>query len=202
MEYSTFQIIILLDDTLNINKKRCLAKEIRHFIEKSTKKINIRYEETRKLAYPIDGHDKAWFIAMQIKLKSIGSNKRIKEIQEKLNTYEEIIKFDIVQKDKEDELIENNNEIYIVYEFDYGDISHAIEPNVTLFDCYTTREKAVEKAMELLNESSEEFFIEADFKDIENPFEIHNVVELYREKEQDEQESCVYCICIEKIKLI
>ena len=78
--YILFQIIILIDDTLNITKKRSITKEIKHFIEKTTRKINIKYEETRSLAYKIDEHDKAWFIAMQIKLKSIGANKRIKEI--------------------------------------------------------------------------------------------------------------------------
>ena len=202
MEYSIFQIIILIDDTLNITKKRSITKEIKHFIEKTTRKINIKYEETRSLEYKIDEHDKAWFIAMQIKLKSIGANKRIKEIQEKLNTYEEIIKFDIVQKDKEKELVENNNEIYIVYEFDYGDISHAREPDITIFDGYSNREKAVNKAIELLQEGLENYYVEADLADEKNPFENHDVVELYDKKERDEQESCVYCICIEKIKLI
>ena len=74
-----------------------IIKEIRRFIEKCAGRINIKYEETRNLAYNIEEHTNAWFVAIQIKMKTIGANKRIKKIEEKLNTYEEIIDFKIVQ---------------------------------------------------------------------------------------------------------
>ena len=95
MEYTTYQIIVLLDNSLSLNRKRNIIKEIRRFIEKYAGRINIKYEETRNLAYSIEEHTNAWFVAIQIKMKNIGSNKRIKQIEEKLNTYEEIIDFKI-----------------------------------------------------------------------------------------------------------
>ena len=101
MDYTIYQIIILIDDTLNKNKKIAIVKEIKNFIEKRSKEIVIQNKSTRALAYKIKEHEKAWFITLQMKLKEIGSIKRIKEIEEKLNTYEEIIQFKIVETNKE-----------------------------------------------------------------------------------------------------
>ena len=101
MDYTIYQIIILIDNNLNKKKKKAIIKKIKNFIEKRSKEIVIQNKSTRALAYKIKEHEKAWFIALQMKLKEIGSIKRIKEIEEKLNTYEEIIQFKIVETNKE-----------------------------------------------------------------------------------------------------
>jgi len=201
MDYTTYQIIVLLDNSLSLNRKRNITKEIRRFIEKSAGRINIKYEETRDLAYNIEEHTNAWFLAIQIKMKTIGANKRIKKIEEKLNTYEEIIDFKIVQCCKTINNVSNENKIYVVYEFDYGNIDEGIESNVTIFEGYKTRDKAVEKANELLQEGLEKYFIDSCLEDSENPFKNHDEVHLYEKETADEQENSVYYIKIEKINL-
>lgn len=201
MNYITYQIIILLDDALESGIKGNIVKEIKSSIEKFTKRITIKYEGRRNLAYPIGEHEKAWLAAIQINLREVGSNKRIREIKEKLNTYEEIISFKIVEKTKKNDNNNNDDEIYIVYEFDYGDISQGTEPNVTIFDGYDTREGAEEKANELLQEGLENYFIESYLSDIDNPFKNNNEVHLYETELENEQENSVYYIKIEKINL-
>lgn len=201
MEYTTYQIIVLLDNSLSLNRKRNIIKEIRRFIEKCAGRINIKYEETRNLAYSIEEHTNAWFVAIQIKMKNIGSNKRIKQIEEKLNTYEEIIDFKIIQCSKATNNINNDNKIYIVYEFDYGNIGEGIEPNITIFNGYQTREKAIEKANELLQEGLEKYYIDSCLVDKDNPFKNNDEVHLYEKEEVEEQESSIYYIKIEKINL-
>lgn len=201
MEYTTYQIIVLLDNSLCLNRKRNITKEIRRFIEKCAGRINIKYEETRDLAYNIEEHTNAWFVAIQIKMKTIGANKRIKKIEEKLNTYEEIIDFKIVQCCKAINNINNENKIYVVYEFDYGNIDEGIEPNVTIFDGCKTRDKAIEKANELLQEGLEKYFIDSFLADCDNPFKNHDEVHLYEKESAEEQESSIYYIKIEKINL-
>lgn len=201
MEYTTYQIIVLLDNSLSLNRKRNIIKEIRRFIEKCAGRINIKYEETRNLAYSIEEHTNAWFVAIQIKMKNIGSNKRIKQIEEKLNTYEEIIDFKIIQCSKATNNINNDNKIYIVYEFDYGNINEGIEPNITIFNGYQTREKAIEKANELLQEGLEKYYIDSCLVDKDNPFKNNDEVHLYEKEDAEEQESSIYYIKIEKISL-
>ena len=201
MEYTTYQIIVLLDNSLSLNRKRNIIKEIRRFIEKCAGRINIKYEETRNLAYSIEEHTNAWFVAIQIKMKNIGSNKRIKQIEEKLNTYEEIIDFKIIQCSKATNNINNDNKIYIVYEFDYGNINEGIEPNITIFNGYQTREKAIEKANELLQEGLEKYYIDSCLVDKDNPFKNNDEVHLYEKEDAEEQESSIYYIKIEKINL-
>lgn len=201
MDYTTYQIIVLLDNSLSLNGKRNIIKEIRRFIEKCAGRVNIKYEETRNLAYSIEEHTNAWFVAMQIKMKNIGSNKRIKQIEEKLNTYEEIIDFKIIKCSKTTNNINNDNKIYIVYEFDYGNINEGIEPNITIFDGYKTRAKAIEKANELLQEGLEKYYIDSYLADIDSPFKNNDEVHLYEKEDAEEQESSIYYIKIEKINL-
>lgn len=201
MDYTTYQIIVLLDNLLSLNRKRNIIKEIRRFIEKCAGRINIKYEETRNLAYNIDEHTNAWFVAIQIKLKNIGANKRIKQIEEKLNTYEEIIDFKIVQSCKTTKNINDENKIYVVYEFDYGNIDEGIEPNVTIFQGCRTRAKAVEKANELLQEGLEKYYIDCCLADNDNPFKNNNEVHLYEKELTEEQGSSIYYIKIEKMNL-
>lgn len=201
MDYITYQIIVLLNNSLSLNRKRNITKEIRYFIEKCASRINVKYEETRNLAYNIEEHTNAWFVAMQIRMKSIGASKRIKKIEEKLNTYEEIIGFKIIKCSKATNNINKDNKIYIVYEFDYGNFNESIEPNITIFDGYKTREKAVEKANELLQEGLEEYYIDSCFIDNKNPFKDNSEVHLYEKESAEEQESSIYYIKIEKINL-
>lgn len=100
MNYTTVQIIILINNSLNINKKREITSEIRNFIEEISKKIEIKYKNFKKLAYKINNYETTYFVAMQIQIKKIGVNKKIRQIEEKLNTYEEIIEFKIIEKNK------------------------------------------------------------------------------------------------------
>ena len=100
MNYTTVQIIILINNSLNINKKREITSEIRNFIEEISKKIEIKYKNFKKLAYKINNYETAYFAAMRIQIKKIGVNKKIRQIEEKLNTYEEIIEFKIIEKNK------------------------------------------------------------------------------------------------------
>lgn len=201
MDYTTYQIIVLLDNSLSLNRKRNIIKEIRRFIEKCAGRVNIKYEETRNLAYSIEEHTNAWFVAMQIKMKNIGSNKRIKQIEEKLNTYEEIIDFKIIRCSKAPNNLNNDNKIYIVYEFDYGNINEGIEPNITIFDGYKTRAKAIEKANELLQEGLEKYYIDSYLADNDSPFKNNDEVHLYENEEAEEQENSIYYIKIERINL-
>ena len=57
MNYTTVQIIILINNSLNINKKREITSEIRNFIEEISKKIEIKYKNFKKLAYKINNYE-------------------------------------------------------------------------------------------------------------------------------------------------
>lgn len=201
MKYTTFQSIILIKNSLDIMKRNEIVKDIKNFIERYTKKIDIIDQNTRALAYKIEDYEDAWFLAIEFKLKSIGANKRVRIIKEKLNTIAEILNYKIVEKDKEKIEDSNNQIFYIVYEFDYGDISKGIEPRVTHFGGFNTREKAVVQANELLNEGLEKYFIESNLANIENPFKDYDEVHLFEKKTEEEQDKNVYYIKIEKINL-
>ena len=100
-------------------------------------------------------------------------------------TYEEIIDFKIVQCCKEINDINNENKIYVVYEFDYGNIDEGIEPNITIFDGYKTRAKAMEKANELLQEGLEKYYIDSCLEDSENPFKNYDELHLYENESEE-----------------
>lgn len=132
MKYTTFQAIILIGDTLNLEKKEETIIKVTDLIRKYTRRINVLDKKARTLAYEINNNDAAWFIAIEFNLKTIGARKRIKIIEEELNTIENILSYRIVEKDKK-ELEKTDNTMYIVYEFDYGDASKGIESRVTHF---------------------------------------------------------------------
>lgn len=201
MAYTSYQIIILFNASLSLSRKKEITNEIRDYIEEFTRKVDVKYEGTKDLAYKIDKYDKAWFVGIKLKIKEAGANKRIKQLEEKLNTYEEIINFKIIQKCISEENKNNPNHMFIVYEFDYGDIAEGIEPNVTIFDGFRDREGAEEKANELLAEGLEKYFIESRMADNKNPFKDNNEVHLYEKELEEEQENSVYYIKIQKINL-
>lgn len=201
MAYTSYQIIILFNASLSLSRKKEVTNEIRDYTQEFARKVDVKYEGTKDLAYKIDKYDKAWFVGIKLKIREAGANKRIKELKEKLNTYEEIINFKIIQKRISEETKENQSQIFIVYEFDYGDIGEGIEPNVTIFQGYEIREEAEEKANELLVEGLENYFIENRLRDNKNPFKDNDEVHLYEKESADEQENSVYYIKIEKIKV-
>lgn len=200
MEYSVYQIVLLINDDLEDTKMKLLIAKIKNFILLYTNKIKIKINKNKNLAYKVEEYEKAHFVIIQLALKTIGANKRIKEITQLLNTYEEIIRFDIIKRVKKTEKEIDENQIYVVYEFDYGDVEKQYNPNVTLFECYKNRESATEKALELLKEGLENYCIKPYLVHQDNPFEDRDTVELY-DKNNNEEKS-VYYISIKRINLI
>ncbi len=201
MDYTTFQSIILVKDSLNAIQRKQIVENIQDNIQSYTKRIKVLDQDARPLAYEIEGYENALFIAIEFSLKTIGSSKRIKKIQENLNTIEEILNYKIIQKDKEEIQKLDNTAMYIVYEFDYGDISKEIEPRVTHFGGFDTREKAIVQANELLEEGLESYFIESGLADNMNPFEDNDEVHLYEKEAENEQNVSAYYIKIQKINI-
>lgn len=200
MEYTKFQAIILIKNSLNITERKKVVEDIENFIKRYTRKIKILDKNARQLAYKVEDYDNAWFIAIEFILKTVGARKRVKMIKEKLNTIAEILSYKIIEKDRK-EMEKSDNTIYIVYEFDYGDISNKIEPRVTHFGGFNTRAKAVVKANELLNEGLEKYFIQNYLTDNNNPFEDNDEVHLYEQETEDKQNESVYYIKIKKINI-
>lgn len=200
MEYKTFQSILLVKDSLDNTQRKQIVEEVKSIIQVYTKRIKILNQNARPLAYEMEGFENALFIAMEFTLKSIGSSKRIRIIQERLNTIADILNYKIIQKDEEIQETDNNI-IYIVYEFDYGDISKGIEPRVTHFGGFNTRQNAVSQANELLEEGLEKYFIQSDLADNKNPFKDNDEVHLYEQKAEENQTESVYYIKIEKINI-
>ncbi len=200
MKYTRFQSIILIKNSLDITERKKVIEGIETFIKGYTKKVKILDKNARTLAYKVEGYEEAVFIAIEFILKAIGARKKVKMISEKLNTIEEILSYKIIEKDKK-EVEKSDNTIYIVYEFDYGDVSDGIEPRVTHFGGFNTREKAVIKAKELLDEGLEKYFIENYLTDKNNPFENIDEVHLYEHETEEEQSKSVYYIKIKKIYL-
>lgn len=201
MKFATFQAIILLKDHIETKKQKKIIADIKNFIKKYTNKINMINQHTRPLAYEIEGYENAKFIAIEFTLNLIGSKKRIKMVEAKLNTIDEILNFKILEKNiKMPEEI-NTNEIHIVYEFDFGDIEHGIEPRCTIFGGFTSRERAEIEANLLLKEGLDNYFLDSMLKNEENPFKNNDEVHLYKDKNEEEQGESVYYIKIEKINI-
>lgn len=203
MVYATFQSIILVKDSLNEIQRKQIVEDIKNiiYIYANGKKIKILNQQARPLAYKIEEYENALFIAVEFRLESIGANKRIKKIEEQLNTKSDILNYKIIQKDKEQIEETNNDIVYIVYEFDYGDISKSIKPRVTHFGGFIAREKAVIQATKLLEEGLEKYYIESDLVNNENPFKYRDEVHLYEYETEEKQDTDVYYIKIEKINL-
>lgn len=200
MSYKTYQSIILLRDSLDINKRNKIISEISRFINQYTKKLEIKnYESLMPLASKIDNCENAWYVAMQFKVLVPGHKKRINTITQQINTYFEVLDFKILEKGKRQDLEQNLAKLYIVYEFDYGDITEGVEARVTIFGAFTNREKANEVAYNLLQEGLEKYYISDIKKKMNNPFTKFNEVELY--DNEKEHEAPVYYIKIEEISL-
>ena len=119
-------------------------------------------------------------------------------MKRELNTHKEILSYKIIPK--EERIEKNNYDIYLVYEFDYGDTIEQIKPNITIFGGYQTRFDAEIKALELLEEGKENYFIENELRALENPFDSCNEVHLYSDR--NIQKKSIYYIKIEKIKIL
>lgn len=90
--------------------------------------------------------------------------------------------------------------IYLVYQQFYADYENGEDDAVFIEKAYKTRKKAVKKAKELVKEAKKESFIDNDFKEVRNPFKNSNLVDFYKEKEN--QEFRTSTIVLEEIKLV
>lgn len=202
MIYNTCQAVLLLRDTLSVEEKNKFVEKISNFIKQYTKGLQtISQKNILPLASKIEECSNAWYIAMQFRIIVPGYQKRISLIREKLNTYKEILDFKIVEKNKKDALEPEENQIFIVYEFDYGNVLESIEPRTTIFCAYMDKEKAIEKAYSLLKEGLENYYLGETEQKLKNPFNYFDEVELYEEKDKNKQQKPVYFIKIEKIKI-
>lgn len=140
MIYKTYQTIILLKETTKKEVKKDIIKEISNLINKYAKSLKIaNINELMPLASKIEKFSNAWYVLMQFRVVELGSKKRMNIIKQKLNTYSEILDYKILEKGKKQELEEKIKKSYVVYEFDYGEISEGIQPNVTIFKVCSTK---------------------------------------------------------------
>ena len=90
--------------------------------------------------------------------------------------------------------------IYIIYQKFYADFETG-EDEAVFIECgYKNRRKAIRKAKELVNKAKTNFYIDNSIKNKKNPFKTTNCVDLYKEKE--EQENKVSSVVMEEIKLV
>lgn len=191
MIYKTCQSIILLKDNIDTYQKKKIIKKITKFMQQYSDKIKIT---------EIENNYNKNYIAIEFRILIRGYKKRINKIIENLNTYSEVENFKILG-DKEENYNKNSNEIYIVYEFDYGSIKEKIEARSTIFGAYKDRYKAEKKAYSLLLEGLEQYYLSDKMTKLNNPFTIYDKVELYEKEDKDKQKESVYYIKIEKINL-
>jgi hypothetical protein len=90
--------------------------------------------------------------------------------------------------------------IYLVYQQFYADYENGEDDAVFIERAYKNKRKAVRKAKELVNKTKKDFYIDNDYKNIRNPFKNNNLVDFYKEK--DQQENRTSSIVLEEIKLI
>lgn len=200
MIYKTYQTIILLKETINKETREDIISEISDLINKYAKKLKIANINTlMPLASKINNFSNAWYVLMQFKVVDPGFKKRLNIIEEKLNTYSEVLDYKILEKGKRQEKEQNIRKAYVVYEFDYGDISEGIEPTTTLFKVCSSKIQAEEVAYSLLQEGLEKYYISKVKGNIKNPFTRFNEVELYEQEDEDEQEEPIYYIKIEEV---
>lgn len=200
MIYKTYQAIILLRNTLNIKQKKNTIEKIKKCISQCTRKIQIiDFESLMPLASKIDNCSNAWYVAMQFQVVYPGLKKRIKYIEEQLNTYSEILDFKILLKEKIDNEIQNSKKVYVVYEFDYGDFSKEIEARTTIFGAFMDKKRAKKVAFDLLQEGLDTYYISKYIKNLKNPFSEYDEVELYEKEDEDMQDKPVYYIKIEEV---
>ena len=90
--------------------------------------------------------------------------------------------------------------IYIVYERLFADLENGEDNAVYINKAYRSKRKAIKKAKELMKEAKKYFYIDENIQKLNNPFKKNNVVDFYKEKQN--QEKKISSIIIEETKLI
>ncbi len=197
---SVFQMVIVINKTIQKNDKPQILKQIEDFIKTYAKITSISYKQSQIFNYDLNNYEDTRIIVLELKMATSGSLKRINMIEEKLNTMYEIDDYKIIQKGISN-LQSEDTFLYLVYEFDFGDVEEKLKPTITFFKGFYEKEKANQYAQELLNEGLEKYFIDEDLKKFNNPFIYCKEVHLYKEEKKEEQKQSVYYIKIEEIKI-
>lgn len=90
--------------------------------------------------------------------------------------------------------------IYIVYQKYYADFENGEDDQVYIECGYKNKRKAIKKAKELVNKAKSYLYIDNSIRNKRNPFKNTNCVDLYKEKEEQEQK--VGSVILEEIKLV
>lgn len=197
---SVFQMVIVINKTIPKNDKPQILKQIEDFIKTYAKITSISYKQSQIFNYDLNNYEDTRIIVLEFKMATSGSLKRINMIEEKLNTMYEIDDYKIIQKGISN-LQNEDNFLYLVYEFDFGDVEEKLKPTITFFKGFYEKKKANQYAQELLKEGLEKYFIDEDLKEFDNPFIYYKEVHLYKEEKKEEQKQSVYYIKVEKIKI-
>lgn len=197
---SVFQMVIVINKTIQKNDKPQILKQIEDFIKTYAKITSISYKQSQIFNYDLNNYEDTRIIVLEFKMATSGSLKRINMIEEKLNTMYEIDDYKIIQKGISN-LQNEDNFLYLVYEFDFGDVEEKLKPTITFFKGFYEKKKANQYAQELLKEGLEKYFIDEDLKEFDNPFIYYKEVHLYKEEKKEEQKQSVYYIKVEKIKI-
>ena len=200
MRISVFQMVVVINKTIPKNYKHQLLEQIEVLIKKYARITSISYKKSQIFNNNINNYENNRIIVIEFKIASSGSLKRIHMIEEKLNTIDEIEDYKIIQKGITN-LQSEDTFLYLVYEFDFGDVVENLKPTITFFKAFYNKEKANQYAQELLNEGLDKYFIDEDLKNIDNPFICCNEVHLYKNEKKEEQIESVYYIKIEKLKI-
>lgn len=200
MRISVFQMVIVINKTIPKNYKHQLLEQIEGLIKKYARITSISYKKSQIFNNNINNYENNRIIVIEFKIASSGSLKRIHMIEEKLNTIDEIEDYKIIQKGITN-LQNEDNFLYLVYEFDFGDVEEKLKPTITFFKGFYEKKRANQYAQELLKEGLEKYFIDEDLKKFNNPFIYCKEVHLYKEEKKEEQKQSVYYIKIEEIKI-
>ena len=200
MRISVFQMVVVINKTIPKNYKKHFLEQIEGLIKKYARITSISYKKSQIFNNNINNYENNRIIVIEFKIASSGSLKRIHLIEEKLNTIDEIEDYKIIQKGITN-LQSEDTFLYLVYEFDFGDVKEKLKPTITFFKGFYEKKRANQYAQELLNEGLEKYFIDEDLKGLNNPFIYYNEVHLYKEEKKEEQKQSVYYIKIEKMKI-
>lgn len=200
MRISVFQMVVVINKTIPKNYKKHFLEQIEGLIKKYARITSISYKKSQIFNNNINNYENNRIIVIEFKIASSGSLKRIHMIEEKLNTIDEIEDYKIIQKGITN-LQSEDTFLYLVYEFDFGDVVENLKPTITFFKGFYDKKKANEYAKELLDEGLDKYFIDEDLKNIDNPFICCNEVHLYKNEKKEEQIESVYYIKIEKLKI-
>ncbi len=200
MRTSVFQMVVVINKTIQKNNKQQLLEQIENFIKQHAKITSISYKQSQIFNYDLNNYENTCIVVVEFKMASSGSLKRINMIEEKLNTMDVIDAYKIIQKGISN-LQNEDSFFYLVYEFDFGDVEEKLKPTITFFKGFYEKKRANQYAQELLNEGLEKYFIDEDLKGLNNPFIYYNEVHLYKDEKKEEQKQSVYYIKIEKMKI-